>query len=66
MAWEAQAASHTAHRRGDKVVQVPIGWCRQFQGTEADILEGFLACRRFGVVGFRCQIGESDGQENGR
>ena len=39
---EAEATSHAAHGGTDKMVQVTIGRCRQFQSAEADIVQCFV------------------------
>jgi hypothetical protein len=39
---EADAASHTGHACGAKMVKVTIGWGGELQGTEANVVEGFV------------------------
>merc|ERR1711970_393034 len=39
---EADAASHTGHAGGAKMVQVTIGWGGELEGTEADVVEGLV------------------------
>merc|ERR1719389_878395 len=39
---EPDAASHTGHACGAKVVQVAIGWGGELEGTEADVVQGLV------------------------
>jgi hypothetical protein len=39
---EADAASHTGHACGAKMVKVTIGWGGELQGTEADVVKGLV------------------------
>ena len=39
---ETETASDTAHRSRDQMIQITIGWCSQFQGTETNIVQSFI------------------------
>merc|ERR1711937_443132 len=39
LTWEADAASHSRHAGGAKVVQVSVGWGGKLEGTEADVVQ---------------------------
>ena len=39
---ETETASDTAHRCRDQMIQITIGWCSQFQGTETNIVQSFI------------------------
>jgi hypothetical protein len=42
LTWETEAASAPTHGGGHKVVQVTVGWSGEFEGTEANIVQGFV------------------------
>jgi hypothetical protein len=42
LTWEAEGAGGAAHDHGDEVVEVAIGWGGELEGTEADVVEGFV------------------------
>jgi len=39
---ETKGAGGAGHNHGDKVVEITIGWGGQLEGTEADIVKGFV------------------------
>jgi len=78
LTWEAQAARNTGHGGGYQVVKVTVGWGGQLQGTEADVVQGFvvqnhdfvgvfnqLVDRQGRVVGLHHGIGYLWGGEHG-
>jgi hypothetical protein len=50
LTWESKAGGDTRHSGGDEVVQVTISWGGEFQGSEADIVEG-LVINTVGLIG---------------
>merc|ERR1712178_395412 len=42
LTWESQAAGNTGDGSRDQMVKITVGWGGQFQGSEADIVEGFV------------------------
>ena len=42
LTWETKAARDTGHGGRDQVVKIPVGWGGQFQGTETDVVQGFV------------------------
>jgi hypothetical protein len=42
LTWESEAASNTGHGGGDQMVQITVGWGGELEGSEADIVEGFV------------------------
>ena len=42
LTWETQAACYTRHSSRNQVVKVTVGWGGQLQGTEADVVKGFV------------------------
>jgi hypothetical protein len=42
LTWESQAAGDTGHGSGDQVVKITVGWGGELEGSEADIVEGFV------------------------
>lgn len=42
LAREVEAGGDSAHSGGDKLVQVPTGWCGQLEGVEADVVKGLF------------------------
>jgi hypothetical protein len=74
---ETEAAGNSGHGGGDQVVQVTIGGGGQLQGSEADIVEGFvvndhtfvsifdqLMDGKGGVVGFNDGVGDLGGGDD--
>ena len=75
---ETEAASDTGHSGGDQVVQVTVGGGGQFEGSEADIVQGFvvddhtfvgvfdqLMDRQGGVVRFHDSVRDLGGGDHG-
>jgi hypothetical protein len=71
---ETKAASNSGHGGGNQVVQITISWSGQLQGSEADIVQGFvindhaligvldqLMDGEGGVVGFNDSVGHLRG-----
>ena len=42
LTWESEAAGDTRHGSGDQVVKITVGWGSELEGSEADIVEGFV------------------------
>ena len=42
LAGEPQAGGHTRHGQGNKMVEISVGGCRQFQGSKADVVQGLV------------------------
>ena len=42
LAREVEAGGDTAYGGGDKLVQLPIAWCGQLEGAEADVVKGLF------------------------
>jgi hypothetical protein len=42
LTWESKAARNTGHGGGYQVVKVTVGWGGQLQGTEANVVKGFV------------------------
>jgi len=42
LTWESEAARDTRHSSGDEVVEVTVGWGGELQGSEADVVKGFV------------------------
>jgi len=42
LTWESEASGDSGHGGGNQVVQVSVGWGGEFQGSEADIVQGFV------------------------
>jgi hypothetical protein len=42
LTWETEAARDAGHGGRDQVVKIPVGWGGQFQGTETDVVQGFV------------------------
>merc|ERR1719174_386501 len=75
---ETQATRGTRHGGRDEVVQVTVRWGGEFEGAEADIVQGFvvqyhnfvgvlhkLVHGKSGVVGFNNSVGHLGGWEHG-
>ena len=52
---ETKAGGNTWHRSRDEVVQIAVGWCRQFQRAEANIVQSFVV-NAIGLVGVFDQL----------
>ena len=50
LTWESEASGNTRHGGRHQMVQVTIGWCGQLEGTEADIVQGFVI-NAVGLIG---------------
>ena len=42
LTWETDGAGDTAHAGRDEMVEISIGWGGELEGTEADIVKGFV------------------------
>jgi len=42
LTWESDGAGDTGHGDGDEMVQITIGWGGELEGSETDIVEGFV------------------------
>jgi len=42
LTWESEASGDTGHGGGDEVVKVTVCWGGELEGSEADIVEGFV------------------------
>lgn len=42
LTWESEAGGDTGHGGGDEVVEVTVCWGGELEGSEADIVEGFV------------------------
>ena len=52
LTWEAEGAGGAGHDHGDEVVKIAIGWGGELEGTEADIVEGFVIDAEDFISGF--------------
>jgi len=77
LTWESQTAGDTRHSSRDEMVKITVGWGGKLEGSEADIVEGFvinnldlisifdeLMDREGGVVWFDDGIRDLGGWEN--
>ena len=55
LAREAQAGGYTTHCGRDKVIEVTIGGCGEFQRAEADVIQG-LIINAVGLIGVLNQL----------
>jgi len=60
LTWESEAGGDAGHGGGDEVVQVTVGWGGEFQGSETDIVEGFVI-NAVGLVGVFDQLMDGEG-----
>merc|ERR1719213_1438500 len=78
LTWESEAAGNTGEGGGDEMVKITIGWGGELEGSEADIIKGFvinahnfigvfdkLMDREGGVVWLNNGIGDLWGWDNG-
>jgi hypothetical protein len=42
LTWESEASCDTRHGGGDQMVQVTVGWGGELEGSEADVVQGFV------------------------
>jgi len=42
LTWESDGAGDTRHSNGDEMVEITVGWGGELEGSEADIVEGFV------------------------
>jgi len=42
LTWESEAASDTGEGSGDEMVKISVGWGGELEGSEADIVKGFV------------------------
>jgi hypothetical protein len=42
LTWETKSAGSSGHNHGNEVVKITIGWGGELEGTEADIVKGFV------------------------
>merc|ERR1719424_2314277 len=42
LTWESEAASDTGEGGGDEMVKITVGWGGELEGSEADIVKGFV------------------------
>ena len=42
LSWESEAASDTGEGSGDEMVKITVGWGGELEGSEADIIKGFV------------------------
>ena len=42
LTWESEAAGDSRHGSRDEVVEVSVGWGGELEGSEADVIEGFV------------------------
>ena len=54
LAGETQACCHTAHGGRDQVVEVAVSGCGEFEGTEADVVQGLVV----DAVGLICVLNQ--------
>jgi hypothetical protein len=78
LTWESDRASNTRHSDGDEMVEITVGWGGKLEGSETDIVEGFvidnldfisifdqLMDGKGGVIRFNDGIGDLGGWEDG-
>ena len=59
LAGESETGGDPGHGGGDEMVQIPVCWCCQFQGSEADVIQSLVV----DAVGLVCILNElMDGQ----
>jgi len=42
LTWESERASDTRHSGGNQVVKISVGWGGELEGSEADVIKGFV------------------------
>jgi hypothetical protein len=42
LSWESEAASDTGDSGGNEMVEITVGWGGELEGSEADIIKGFV------------------------
>ena len=42
LSWESEAASDTGDSGRDEMVKITVGWGGELEGSEADIIKGFV------------------------
>merc|ERR1712137_784804 len=57
---ESEASGNTRHGGGNQMVQITIGWGGKFEGTEADVVKGFVI-DAVGLVGVFNELMDGEG-----
>jgi hypothetical protein len=52
LTWETKGAGSSGHNHGNEVVKITIGWGGELEGTEADIVKGFVINAENFIGGF--------------
>ena len=60
LSWESEASGDTGHGGGDEMVQVTVCGGSEFQGSEADVVEGFVINGE-GLVGVLNKLMDGEG-----
>jgi len=60
LTWETQAAGNTGNGGRYQVIKISVGWGGEFQGSEADIVQGFVV-NDHTLVGVLDQLMDGEG-----
>ena len=60
LTWEAETAGDTGHGSGDEMVKITVGWGGELEGSEADIIEGFVV-DDLDLIGILDQLMDGEG-----
>jgi len=60
LTWETETAGNTGHGSGDEMVEITVGWGGELEGSEADIVEGFVV-DDLDLIGILDQLMDGEG-----